>query len=153
MNRIGTNGTPSITNGRKKVHTRRASVKPQRKLALAVGGVGAFVLFLSVWECTTALNSLTGMPYLLAGLLAIGIDLGMVVSEMAAVVASKDQDAHLWAERYIGLSVGLSVVLNAAAAASHTSGLWIGAAIAVGGLIPVFVFVAGRTAGALYTGK
>ena len=133
--------------------SRRPKVKPHQKLALAVGGVGAFVLLLSVWECTAALNELTGMPIFLAGLLAVGIDLGMVVSEMAAVVGEKEKDSHKWAERYIALAVGLSVVLNAAAAASHASGWMVAVAVPVGGVVPAFVYIAGRTAGSLWTGK
>lgn len=123
------------------------------KLALIVGGVGTFVLMLSVWECTTALHSLTGMPILLAGLLAIGIDLGMVATEMAAIVAQQGSDAYKWAERYIALAVGLSVVLNAAAAAAHADGWLKLVAVPVGGVVPVFVYIAGRVAGALWTGK
>jgi hypothetical protein len=131
----------------------RARVRPQRRLALAVGGVGAFVLALSIWEVGTALHALTGMPYALAALLAVGVDLGMVVSEMAAVVSDAGRDAHCWAERYIALSVGLSVVLNAAAAASHAEGWMKAVALGVGGVVPVFVYIAGRVAGALWAGK
>jgi hypothetical protein len=141
-------------NGRvRKPKTSRARVKPQRRLALAVGGVGAFVLVLSVWEVSTALHALTGMPYALAALLAVGIDLGMVVSEMAAVVSDTGRDAYRWSERYIALAVGLSVVLNAAAAASHAEGWMKVVAVGVGGVVPVFVYIAGRVAGALWTGK
>ncbi len=140
-------------NGKRKVTPSRRRARPQKRLAVAVGGVGTFVLFLSVWECTTALNALTGMPYVLAGLLAIGIDVGMVTTEMASVASTKESNAHTWAERYIALAVGLSIVLNAAAAGFHAEGLWVLAAVPVGGVVPVFVFVAGRTAGSLYTGK
>src|SRR5262249_36885607 len=108
---------------------------------------------LSVSECTTALNRLTGMPLSLAALLAVGIDLGMVVSEMAAVVSDKDKDAHRWSERYIALAVGLSVLLNSAAAASHAAGWLVAVAVPVGGVVPIFVYVAGRIAGSLWTGK
>jgi hypothetical protein len=88
----------------------------------------------------------------LAGLLAVGIDAGMVVSEMAAVVTEQGKESHRWAERYIRLAVGLSVLLNAAAAASHATGWMMAVAIPVGGAVPVFVYIAGRTAGSLYTG-
>ena len=139
------------SNPSKKIRKKKS--RPQQKLALAVGGVGAFVLLLSVWECTSALNKLTGMPLFLASLLACGIDFGMVVSEMAAVVGEKGKDSHKWAERYIALAVGLSVVLNAAAAASHATGWLVAAAVLVGGMVPVLVYIAGRTAGSLWTGK
>jgi hypothetical protein len=138
---------------RKPQRARRSKVKPQQRPALLVGGVGAFVLLLSVWECCSGLHALTGMPYALASLLAVGIDLGMVTTEMAAVVSPKGTDAHWWAERYIWLAVGLSVVLNAAAAASHAEGCLKAVAVAVGGVVPVLVYVAGRVAGGLWTGK
>ncbi len=152
MNRVPASANGSTVPQRARSRT-RTRAKPEKRLALAVGGVGAFVLFLSVWEVMTALHLLTGMPYVLAGLLAIGIDLGMVVSELASVVARRASHARYWAEAYIAVAVGLSVVLNAAAAASHASGLWVLAAVPVGGVVPVFVFIAGRTAGALFTGK
>jgi hypothetical protein len=93
------------------------------------------------------------MPYVLAALLAVGIDLGMVATEMAVIVTPKDSDAHKWGERYIGLAVGLSVLLNAAAATGHASGWMVVLAAPVGGVVPVFVYLAGRVSGALYTGK
>ena len=125
----------------------------RQRIGLAVGAVGAFVLLLSVWECTAALSRLTGMPLMLSALLAIGIDLGMVVSEMAAVVSARDTDAHRWASRYILLAVALSVILNAVAAASHASGWMMAVAAPVGGVVPLLVYISGRSAGALYTGK
>jgi hypothetical protein len=160
VNRINANGRASGNDspqgkarGGKARTPHMAKVKPQQRLALLVGGVGAFVLLLSVWECCTALHALTGMPYALAGLLAVGIDMGMVACEMAAVASAKDTEAHNWAERYIGLAVGLSVVLNAAAAASHAAGWMKAMAVAVGGVVPVLVYIAGRMAGGLWTGK
>jgi hypothetical protein len=138
--------------GKTKEKRVRPALSAQQRLALAVGGVGCFVLLLSVWECTLALNSLTGLPLPLAGLLAVGIDFGMVVSELASVVSQQEQKARLWAERYVGLAVALSVVLNSVAAASHTTGWMVVVALAVGGVVPVLVYIAGRTAGSLSTG-
>jgi hypothetical protein len=151
MNRVSVNGQAKGQPVRLKV--RKPKAHPQRKLALAVGGVGTFVLLLSVWDCTAALHDLTGLPYVLAALLAVGIDLGMVVSEMAAVISEKGKDAHRWAERYVRLAVGLSVLLNGAAAAGHARGWLVAVAVPVGGVVPAFVYIAGRTAGSLYTGK
>jgi hypothetical protein len=132
---------------------RTPRAKPQQKLALAVGGVGCFVLLLSVWECCAALHSLTGLPWALAAFLALGIDAGMVTAEMAAVACDGASEAHLWSERYIRLAVVLSVLLNAVAAAAHAEGLWKVAAVVVGGLVPVLVYIAGRVSGSLYTGR
>jgi hypothetical protein len=159
VGRINAAGAAALNPGQvkpkraRKPAARRGRLATGQCLALLVGGVGTFVLALSVWECTTALHSLTGMPPMLAGLLAVGIDLGMVATEMAAIVSDKASDAYRWAERYIGLAVGLSVVLNAAAAAAHATGWLVLVAVPVGGVVPVFVYIAGRVAGALWTGK
>jgi hypothetical protein len=77
----------------------------------------------------------------------------MVVSELAAVVSAKKAESHKWAERYIALAVAMSVLLNATAAAGHAEGWLIAAAIPTGGVVPVFVYIAGRTAGSLWTRK
>jgi hypothetical protein len=155
MNRINTNGVAALSpKARTQARANQARKMPTRqKLAMAVGGVACFLLILSVWDCTAALNQLTGMPYLLAALMAVGIDLGMVVTELASVVSPKKSKARGWAEAYVHLAVGLSVCLNAAAAAGHAEGWLILAAAPVGGSIPIFVYVAGRTAGSLWTRK
>jgi hypothetical protein len=126
---------------------------PQQYVAAAVGGVGTTVLALSVWECTSALSQLTGMPAALSGMLATGIDAGMVAAEMAAVASPAGSESKRWAERYIGGAVALSVLLNATAAASHATGALVYLAAAVGACVPLLVYAAGRVAGALWTGR
>lgn len=123
-----------------------------QKLALAVGGVAGFVLALSVWEVTVALNTLTGMPLLIAALMAIGIDCGMVVCEMATI-AAPETDAGRWGKRYIGTAVALSMLLNGLAATQHADGWWWLLAAPVGAIMPVLVYMAGRVAGSLWVGK
>jgi hypothetical protein len=131
----------------------RKRLTPQQRVALAVGGVGTTVLGLSVWECTSALSSLTGMPTALSGMLAVGIDAGMVAAEMAAIVAAKGSESYRWANAYIVAAVVLSVLLNGTAAASHATGWLVYLAAAVGGVVPLLVHAAGRVAGALWTGR
>jgi hypothetical protein len=123
---------------------RRSPRRAVRIVAGAVGGVGCSVLALSVWHCTEALSALTGSPLFLSALLAVGIDAGMVACEVATVVC--DGQAKKTAERFIVLAVALSVVLNATASAAHATGLMVGAAAAVGGVIPVLVYLLGRVA-------
>lgn len=143
-----------VTMKKRKAKSRpKPQPKPNKELALTVAAIGTFVLLLSVWECCSALQALTGMPIVLAALLAIGIDVGMVVSEAAAVVSSESSETRLWAERYVGLAVVMSVVLNAAAAASHAEGWMKLVAMMVGGMIPILVYVAGRVAGGLWAGR
>jgi hypothetical protein len=124
-----------------------AGLKPTQKIALGVGAVGCFVLALSVWHCTEALNILTGSPLFLAALLAIGIDVGMVACEMASILGSGE--AKKWADRYIGLAVALSAILNSVASGSHATGFAF-LAYAVGACIPLLVFVLGKVAGHLW---
>jgi hypothetical protein len=155
QNRINTNGVAAL-NPKAKAAAKASQGKKfttHQRLAMAVGGVACFLLCLSVYDCTAALNRLTGMPCMLAALMAVGIDLGMVVCEMAAVVSGRRTRARDWAERYVHVAVALSICLNATAAASHATGWFIAAAVPVGGIIPVFVYIAGRTAGALWTRK
>ena len=65
----------------------RASMKHARRLAGAVGAVGVGVLGLSVAHCTESIRLLTGSHWALSGLLAVGIDAGMVVSELAELAS------------------------------------------------------------------
>jgi hypothetical protein len=62
-----------------------------RRMACAAGGVGVFLLALSLWHCSAAIASLTGAAVLLSVLLAVGIDCGLVVSELAAVLVQEDE--------------------------------------------------------------
>jgi hypothetical protein len=123
-----------------------------QKLALAVGGVGCFMLLLSVWECTVALNHLTGLPLLLACLLAVGVDVGLVLTCVGSVVA-ETPEAKSWCNVYVKVAILLSVALNAAAAAAHADGLMKLVAVPVGGLVPVLIYVSERVAGTLWVGK
>jgi hypothetical protein len=147
MQRANINGVAARTQAK----PNRARKMPTRqRLAIAVGSVGCFLLALSVFDCTLAYARVTGMPYLLTFLVAIGIDVQMVVAEVAAVHSAKASEARRWAELYVHLAVGLSTFLNAGAAASHAEGWFILAAIPAGGIIPIFVYIAGRLAGSLW---
>jgi hypothetical protein len=65
----------------------RKAMKYARGLAVGVGSVGVGVLGLSVVHCTESIELLTGSHWALAGLLAVGIDAGMVASELAEVAS------------------------------------------------------------------
>jgi hypothetical protein len=118
----------------------------RRKIAYGVGGVGVGVLALSVVHCTEAIGLLTGSPWYLSALLAIGVDAGMVLSELAELVAEK-AELQRWARAYIGLSVGLSMGLNAYAFGMHASVMWAG--VMLGFVLPILVLILGRIAGHL----
>jgi hypothetical protein len=118
----------------------------RRKIAYGVGGVGVGVLALSVVHCTEAIGLLTGSPWYLSALLAIGVDAGMVLSELAELVAEK-VELQRWARAYIGLSVGLSMGLNAYAFGMHASIMWAG--VILGFVLPILVLMLGRIAGHL----
>src|SRR5215470_2830142 len=94
----------------------RKGMKHARRLACAVGAVGVGVLGLSVAHCTESIGLLTGSHWALSGLLAVGIDAGMVVSELAELAShgTKAGDrVRLWARGYTIAAVLLSVPLNA----------------------------------------
>lgn len=59
-----------------------------RRLAAVSGTVAACVLALSVLHVAAALGALTGSHWLLAGLLAVGIDCGLVSSEATAILVT-----------------------------------------------------------------
>jgi hypothetical protein len=121
----------------------------RRRLALVVGGVGCFVLSLSLWHCTAALSVLTSSPPALAFLLAVGIDCGLVACEVAGILAHKGKGRQ-WAEWYVWVAVVLSSLLNALASGRHAEELP-AVAYAVGAAIPVLVLMLGRVAGYLWT--
>jgi hypothetical protein len=57
----------------------------------AAGGVGVGMLLLSVLHVSEAIVLLTGQHMVLAGLLAVGIDCGLVVSELAAIMVAEGE--------------------------------------------------------------
>jgi len=127
-----------------------------RRIALGVGGVGVGVLSLSVHHCTEAISLLTGSHWALAGLLAIGIDAGMVASELAELVAhgSKAQrSVSPWANGYVVAAVVLSVLLNSYAFGLHAAQGMVWAAWLLGATVPCLVYALGRVAGHLWIGE
>jgi hypothetical protein len=61
-----------------------------RRLAGATASIACVVLALSVIHVAGALAALTGTGYLLAGMLAIGIDCGLVASEATSVLVATE---------------------------------------------------------------
>jgi len=62
----------------------------RRGHAAGVGAAGVALLILSIWHCAHAIALLTGGGILLSGLLAVGIDYGLIASEVAAVMATQE---------------------------------------------------------------
>lgn len=137
--------------------TRSASRKAMRgakRMAAAVGGIGAGVLALSVTHCTEAIGLLTGSDMLLSGLLAVGIDAGMVVSEMAEVAVhgtKAEAEVKPWARGYTIAAVLLSILLNAYSFGLHADTGMVWAAWLLGACIPCGVYALGRQAAKLWT--
>lgn len=127
----------------------KRGVRYGRKLAYAAGGVQAGLLALSVTHCTEAIGLLTGSHWALAGLLAIGVDVGLVVSEAAEIAGhgSKGSWVH-WARAYTVLTVLLSMGLNGYAFSQHSPVTW--AAWALGAAIPGLVYALGQVACGLW---
>ncbi len=115
-------------------------MRAAKRLAAVCGSVATGVLALSVVHCTQAISSLTGSHWLLSALLAIGIDAGMVVSEVAEVASHGTS-----AERTVGsagpggytlAAIVLSMLLNGYAFGQHATGAVTYAAAALGLIIP-----------------
>lgn len=154
------NGTAAKSRRRKaEAKPRKASARKARglqlrhKAALLAGGTAGSLLALSVAHCTEAISLLTGSHWCLSGLLAIGIDAGMVASELADLVAhgtSTEPEVRRWANAYIVVAIALSVVLNAYAFTLHAPAGMQWAAVLLGCVIPGLIYAAGRYAGRLW---
>jgi hypothetical protein len=123
-----------------------ARVRIRRGIAKGIGGIAVGVLSLSVVHCTEGIGLLTGSPWYLSALLAIGIDAGMVGCELAELIGD-EKALKLWARAYIGMSIALSMGLNAYAFGLHAT--IPAAGMALGLVVPVLVLMLGRVAGHL----
>src|SRR5262245_6887184 len=157
---------PELVNGTAKKPARKpqpkASTKPRstrktmrhaRRLACGVGSVGVGVLALSVTHCCESISLLTGSHWLLSGLLAVGIDAGMVASELAELASHGTKAGECvrpWARGYTIAAVLLSVLLNAYAFGLHAAPGMLWAAWLLGACIPGLVYALGRVAGHLW---
>ncbi len=138
--------SPSRRGGRK-------SMRSARRLAVVCGSVATGVLALSVVHCTQAIAGLTGSHWVLAMLLAIGIDAGMVAAEMAEVNAhgtNAERTVGRWARGYTIAAILLSMGLNSYAFSQHAQGGLVYAAAALGVIIPGLVYGLGRVAAHLW---
>src|SRR5262249_38838373 len=83
----------------------RRGVSARRRVALGGGGVGAFVLGLSVSHCTGALVTTTWAPWVLAALLAVGNECGRGAGAVGGTAAG--QAARAWGEGGAAMGQGL----------------------------------------------
>lgn len=133
--------------------------RPRRKarqaVAKGIGGIAALLVALSVWHLTAAISTMTGSPVFLALLLAIGIDLGLIASELAELVSHGNKVICGWARAYMVKATVMSCFLNAYefAANAPEGALTKGIAIAFGILLPVMIFVLARIAAHLYESR
>lgn len=157
--RPANNGTPARKAARnkpregRKAPAGRKGSKLARRVALAIGGVGVGVLALSVAHCTESIGLLTGSHWALSGLLAVGIDAGMVASELAELVShgtAAGERVRPWACGYTVAAVLLSVLLNAYAFGLHAPAGMVWAAWLLGAAIPCLIYALGRVAGHLW---
>lgn len=153
--RARTKGIPVVP--RTQLSSRRTTraVRVRQQIALIIGGVATLLVALSVWHLTCAVSVLTGSHFVLALFLAIGIDLGLIASELAELVAHGDGNTAAWARTYMGIATVLSMVLNAYEFAIHApEGLWTkGIAVAFGILLPAMIFILARIAAKLYENR
>jgi hypothetical protein len=145
----GTRHNPSLL---KRLWRSWSGFTPHRRAALSLGGVGCFLLVLSLWHCTTALSLLTGSPWPLALCMAIGIDAGMVASEVAAIVG-RDSRAKRWANAYMGVAIAMSMCLNGLGNVLHAPEKYLWAAIPTGVIIPGMVWLLAKATAYLWEHK
>lgn len=121
-----------------------------QRRAILTGAIASFLLVLSVFEVTEAIAILTGMQGLrivLAALLAIGIDCGLVMSEVNECLDRKPT-VRRWARIYMTLATTLSCLLNAYGLGLRApEGYWsFRGAVALGIVIPILVLILAREA-------
>ncbi|MFO0806127.1 MAG: hypothetical protein U0791_23745 [Gemmataceae bacterium] len=136
---------------------RRVSTKgngARNRVALVLGSVAAGLVFLSVYHLTCAISTLTGSPLVLAVLLAVGIDLGLVASEVAEMIA-EDSSVRRWSKVYMLMATVMSMMLNAYEFAAHAPAQWFSQLLSVsfGLALPVMIYVLARQAGGLWHRK
>jgi hypothetical protein len=106
---------------------------------------------LSLQHLAVGVMAITGCGWWEGILLAVGIDLGLVVTECAAIVASpavaKSIRLYVWA--MITSTLALSAGLNSWAFAQHSQGLMVYASCAFGFFVPLMVFGLSKVAIAL----
>ncbi len=109
--------------------------------------MGVTVLALSVVHCTEAIAAATGSEPVLAALMAIGIDAGMVMAELGEVAAPGNADVRLWSRRIVWTSVVTSMLLNAYGFTMHAgSAVQMVGGVTLGVMIPALVLMMGRLA-------
>ena len=106
---------------------------------------------LSLQHLAVGVMAITGGGWWEGILLGIGIDLGLVITECAAIVASpavaKSIRGYVWA--MISSTLALSAGLNSWAFAQHSSGVMVYASCAFGFFVPLMVFGLSKVAIAL----
>lgn len=135
--------------GKPKATPRPKGLTLKQRAALATGAVAVALMALSVTHLTESIGLLTGSHWALAGLLAVGIDAGMLCAE-AALLLTRDREVRLWATGYVWVAAAASCLLNAYAFALHAPEGMGWAAVGLGVLIPGLVLVLGKVGGKLW---
>lgn len=147
-------GTTTVRSIKPKTKTKNRKVNKRcQHLSYVSGSVCIAVLGLSVAHCTESITLLTGSYWFLAALLAVGIDAGMVASELAELLShgcKGAEDVKRWARGYTWGAVAISVILNAYAFGQHAPNGMVWAAWLLGSAIPFLVYALGRVAGYLW---
>lgn len=154
-----TNGTAAKAGGKAKAKpTKRNMTKKglaaRQRTAILLGSVAAGLVFLSVYHLTCAVSTLTGSPLVLAVLLAVGIDLGLVASEVCEMIAD-DPKVQRWSKVCMAMATILSMLLNSFELAAHAPDHWFSKVLSIsfGLVLPVMIYVLARQAGGLWSKK
>ena len=154
-----TTNTTAKTSGKAKAKqpkrtTKKKGLAAKQRVAILLGMVAAGLVFLSVYHLTCGIATLTSSPLVLAVLLAIGIDLGLVASEVAEMIAD-DKAVRGWSKIYMAMATVLSMLLNSYEFAAHAPDHWFSKALSVcfGLALPLMIYVLARQAGGLWSKK
>lgn len=133
--------------------------RPRRKacqfVAKCIGAIATMLVALSVWHLTCAVSTLTGSAFVLSLFLAVGIDLGLIASELAELVAHGNVVVARWSRAYMVKATVLSVILNAYEFAAHAPDNTLSKSLAItfGILLPVMIFILARIAAHLHQAR
>ncbi len=152
VTRLPTSSRPAVR------RTPRGSVRRMRRQAMAGAAVGFVALTLTALSLThlaAGIKIVTQAPTWEAWAMAVGIDLGFVVLEMAQIVANEKLRRAMakWAgPAIVGTLIG-SAVLNAFAFGAQATGLMIVPAVILGLAIPALIYALTRIGAAMLLDK
>jgi hypothetical protein len=121
-------------------------------VSYGLGAVATSVLMLSLWHSSSAIADLTHQPLWRGFLLAVGIDCGLILAEVAHLL-SKCPTTRRWSLSTVILCISVSIVLNTHTCWDKHETMRLAFAWVLGIIIPVLVLLLSRIASHLMEEK